>query len=93
VSIACPLGFTKNGAWAADLLIFFDGQSKPSKPVHTKTKGPELFQGRFMAAPEFLHAGKTDTWLKNADTPTSNATNLPRLCRAINALCLDASIQ
>ncbi|MCL4134166.1 UNVERIFIED_CONTAM: hypothetical protein GTU68_006870 [Idotea baltica] len=69
------LGFTKNGAWAADLLIFFKGQSSVEAGYIRKQMGQNFSKPRFMAA-QILAMLESDTWLKNADHANQQATNL-----------------
>lgn len=76
VGVDClSLGFTKNGAWAADLLIFFDGQSSIEAGYIRKQMGQNFSKPRFMAA-QILAMLENDTWLKNAGHANQHAANL-----------------
>ena len=69
------LGFTKNGAWAADLLIFFNGQSSVEAGYIRKQMGQNFSKPRFMAA-QILAMLENDIWLNNATHANQKATNL-----------------
>jgi threonine aldolase len=69
------LGFTKNGAWAADLLIFFNGQSSTEAGYVRKQMGQDFSKPRFMAS-QILAMLDKDTWLKNAAHANRMATDL-----------------
>lgn len=77
------LGFTKNGAWAADLLIFFKGQSSVEAGYIRKQMGQNFSKPRFMAA-QILAMLQDDTWLKNAGHANQQATNLASGIAACN---------
>ena len=59
------LGFTKNGAWAADLLIFFSDDGVEETNYIRKQMGHYFSKPRFMAA-QILAMLQDGTWLKNA---------------------------
>ncbi len=69
------LGFTKNGAWAADLLIFFNGQSSVEAGYVRKQMGQNFSKPRFMAA-QILAMLNDDTWLENAAHANRMAADL-----------------
>lgn len=69
------LGFTKNGAWAADLLIFFEGQSSVEAGYIRKQMGQNFSKPRFMAA-QILAMLEDETWLKNAGHANQQAADL-----------------
>lgn len=69
------LGFTKNGAWAADLLIFFNGQSSIEAGYLRKQMGQNFSKPRFMAA-QILAMLDDDIWLKNAAHANRMAADL-----------------
>ncbi|MEH6726303.1 MAG: beta-eliminating lyase-related protein [Hyphomicrobiales bacterium] len=69
------LGFTKNGAWAADLLIFFNGQSSVEAGYIRKQMGQNFSKPRFMAA-QILAMLDDDIWLNNARHANRKAADL-----------------
>lgn len=69
------LGFTKNGAWAADLLIFFNGQSSVEADYIRKQMGHNFSKPRFMAA-QILAMLDDATWLNNAKHANQQAADL-----------------
>ncbi len=71
------LGFTKNGAWAADLLIFFNQQSIVEVDYIRKQMGQNFSKPRFMAA-QILAMLNNDTWLNNAKHANELASRLAK---------------
>lgn len=69
------LGFTKNGAWAADLLILFSGQSSVDTSYIHKQMGQSFSKPRFMAA-QILAMLEDETWLNNAKHANRQASKL-----------------
>lgn len=69
------LGFTKNGAWCADLLIFFDERNFIEVDYISKQIGHAFSKPRFIAA-QVLAMLENDTWLKNAVNANAQALNL-----------------
>lgn len=77
------LGFTKNGAWAADLLIFFGGHAIFEADYIRKQMGHHFSKPRFMAA-QILAMLQDDTWLKNAAHANGQAADLAAALAAGN---------
>lgn len=78
VGVDClSLGFTKNGAWAADLLIFFNGQSSVETSYISKQMGHNFSKPRFMAS-QILAMLEDGTWLKNARHANQQAAKLAK---------------
>lgn len=59
------LGFTKNGAWCADILVFFQEKAATEVDFIRKQVGQNFSKPRFISA-QILAMLENDTWLKNA---------------------------
>ncbi|MEP0519411.1 MAG: beta-eliminating lyase-related protein [Hyphomicrobiales bacterium] len=66
------LGFTKNGAWCADLLIFFAESKVKDVGFVRKQVGQNFSKPKFIAA-QVLAMLNNDTWLKNAKSANHQA--------------------
>lgn len=69
------LGFTKNGAWCADLLIFFNESKVKDVDYVRKQVGQNFSKPKFIAA-QVLAMLNNDTWLKNARNANAHALSL-----------------
>ncbi len=75
------LGFTKNGAWCADLLVFFDKELPIDTAYQAYQMGMNFSKPRFIAA-QVLAMLENDLWLQNARHANKQASNLASGLRA-----------
>lgn len=69
------LGFTKNGAWCADLLVFFNESKVKEVGYVRKQVGQNFSKPKFISA-QILAMLSNDTWLKNAKWANQQASRL-----------------
>ncbi|MBV9883802.1 MAG: low specificity L-threonine aldolase [Sphingomonadaceae bacterium] len=72
---ALSFGFTKNGALAAEALIFFDPALAEATRYRRKRAGHLLSKGRYLAA-QLLAMLEDDVWLRNAAAANAAAARL-----------------
>jgi threonine aldolase len=68
-------GATKNGAWAAEAVVFFDRDRAAELPWRRKRGGHTLSKGRFLGA-QFEALLEEDHWLELARTANARAARL-----------------
>lgn len=76
VGVDClSLGFTKNGAWCGDILIFFNDSDVTDVNYVRKQMGHNFSKPRFVSA-QILAMLNNDTWLNNARGANQQASFL-----------------
>lgn len=74
-------GATKNGAWAAEAVIFFD-PAKGEEFAQRRKRGGHLFSKHRLLAAQLLAYLSDDLWLRNARHANAQATRLAEAFRA-----------
>ncbi len=80
-------GATKNGAWAAEAVVFFDPSRAAQMPWRRKRAGHTVSKGRFVAA-QFEALLGDDHWLELARTANAKAARLSTAVAAIDGVRL-----